>query len=185
VSTAGESNWVEVAVAEVRRSGGADATGQLHAVILQERDGPRRLPIYVGPPEAVYLACSLEAIEMPRPMTYQLAASLVGATRSMLTEVRITRLAESTFYAVVVLDGPAGLAEVDARPSDALNLALVCGAPIRVDANLLDDPEAQRYNAWENFPTGAPQLVAEVQERHARTMRAILPSMDEAEGDQS
>ncbi len=54
-------------------------------------------------------------------MTYQLPAGLLGAVNSTVDEVRITRLAESTFYTVVAVDTPGGLAEVDARPSDALN----------------------------------------------------------------
>jgi len=74
------------------------------------------------------LACNLEAVEMPSPMTSQLAAGLVGAAGSRVAEVRITPLAESTFYAVVIVEGPAGRADVDARPSDALNGGLACRA---------------------------------------------------------
>lgn len=62
--------------------------------------------------------------------------------------MRITRLAESTFYAEVVVEGPAGRAEVDARPSDGLNLALIAGAPIRVNAALLEDSEAVAHPDW-------------------------------------
>ena len=167
VTSTAATNWVEVEVVEVRRSGEDDLTRQAHAAILQERSGVRRFPIYIGIPEARALACNLEAVEMPRPMTYQLAASLVGASGSTVTEARITRLAESTFYAVIVVEGPGGQVEVDARPSDAMNLALVCGAPIRVDAAILDDPEAIRFRAWEEFPTGTPELAAEVLKRQS------------------
>ncbi len=98
-----EADWVEVEVTEVRRADGDETARRVHAVVLTERAGGRRLPIYTGPAEAVALACTLEAVEMPRPMTYQLAASLLGASGSRVDEVRITRLAESTFYAVVVI----------------------------------------------------------------------------------
>jgi bifunctional DNase/RNase len=133
------TTWVEAEVSEVRRAAGDDPTVRTHAAVLREISGSRRVPIYMGSPEAVVLACSLEAVEMPRPMTYQLVASLLAAAGSHTTEVRITRLADSTFYAVVVIDGPVGRAEVEARPSDALNLALVCGDPIRVDAAVIDN----------------------------------------------
>jgi len=165
--SAPEPVWVEMNVTEVRRSDGDDPTRRTHAVVLAEREGARRLPIFIGPAEAVALACTLESLEMPRPMTYQLTANLVKASGSRLSDVRITRLAESTFYAIVTVDGTAGRAEVDSRPSDALNLALVCGVPIRVDAALLDNTEATRHTRWQQFPTSAPELATEVRERHA------------------
>jgi bifunctional DNase/RNase len=110
---------------------------------------------------------------MPRPMTYQLAANLLAATQSQVTDVRITELTESTFYAVVVVHTPTGPMEVDARPSDALNLAVVSDAPINVAALLLDDPAATRHTAWQQFPTHSPELAAEVRDRHAE-LRANL-----------
>lgn len=167
--------WVEMEVSEVRRAAGEDAASRVHVIVLAERAGERRLPIYTGPGEAIALACTLEAEEMPRPMTYQMAASLVMAAGARVTEVRVTRLAESTFYAVAVIEGPAGRAEVDARPSDALNLALVSGAPIRVDATVLDDPEATVYSAWELFPTRQSELVAEVRQTMQEQLAAHAP----------
>jgi RNA polymerase sigma factor (sigma-70 family) len=176
-----EGRWIDVEVTEVRRSSGDDPIGRPHAVVLQEVRGERRLPIYVGAPEAIALACSLEAAEMPRPMTYQLAANLVTASGARVAEVRITRLAESTFYAVVVLDGPVGPEEVDARPSDALNLALVAGAPIKVDSGVINDPECLSHKAWEDFPTGAAELVAEMRERQG----ALLTLLSEGNSQQA
>ncbi len=177
-----ETTWVDVEVTEVRRSAGDDPTRRLHAVVLQERSGYRRLPIYIGAPEAIALALSLEAVEMPRPMTYTLATSLIEAAAARVTEVRITTLAESTFYATVHLDGPAGPAQVDARPSDALNLALVSAAPIRIDAAIFDSPRATGHTAWEEFPTHAPELVAEVRDRQAEFLLALTASEREVAG---
>jgi bifunctional DNase/RNase len=173
MSTTSEPTWVEADIVEIRRSEEGDPLRRPHVVVLQERGGTRRLPIYTGAPEAIALACTLEAVEMPRPMTYQLAANLLGAAKSQVSSVRITRLAESTFYAVVAVEGPGGPAEVDARPSDALNLALVCGAPILIQGALLDDPECTRHTAWEQYPTGAAQLVAEVRERQADLLKLL------------
>jgi hypothetical protein len=96
-------------------------------------------------------------------MTYQRASSLVAASGAEVSEVRITRLVEATYYAVVVMTGPGGSTEVDARPSDALNLALVTDGPICVDSQILDDPAAAAYGAWEGYQTGAAELVSEVQ----------------------
>jgi RNA polymerase sigma factor (sigma-70 family) len=168
-----ETAWVEVSVTEVRRAGGEDPTRRRHVVVLQERGGLRRLPIWTGGPEAVALACTLEAVETPRPMTYQLAVNLLQAAGSPVAEVRVTRLAESVFYATVVLQGPGGPVEVDARPSDALNLALVSGSPIRVDAAILDDPDAAGRTGWEPYPAGTAELAAEVRAEQAEMMAAL------------
>jgi RNA polymerase sigma factor (sigma-70 family) len=119
---------VPMRVADVR------AAGDLHVVLLEERDGARRLPIWIGGPEATTLAARLHDVEPPRPGTYRFAAELLAAAGSGLEEVRIVRLADTVFFAEARLrDGSA----VDARPSDALNLALVTGAPILVDEPVL------------------------------------------------
>jgi uncharacterized protein len=94
----------------------------------------RRLRIGVGDAEAAALAFSLQGTQFPRPMTYQLMASLVGAAGSAVRSVRITGRRDDIFYAQVLLRGGA---VVDARPSDALNLAAVTGAPVSVTEELL------------------------------------------------
>ena len=160
-TTAGGPAWAEVSVTDIRSSDDSNPMNRTHVMVLTERDGPRRLPIWVGPVEATVLALSLQAVEMPRPMTYQMAASLLEASGSQVSEVRITRLAGEVFYAVVVVDGPAGQREIDARPSDAVNLALVAGAPILADGALLDDPRAVRRDEWQDLPSGTAALAAE------------------------
>lgn len=163
-TTADGPAWAEVSVTDIRCSDDTNPLNRTHVMVLAERDGPRRLPIWVGPVEATVLALSLQAVEMPRPMTYQMAAALLDACGSRVSEVRITRLAGQIFYAVVVVDGPAGQREVDARPSDAVNLALVAGAPILADGALLDDPAAGRRDEWQDLPSGTAALAAEATE---------------------
>ena len=160
-TTASRPAWAEVMVTDIRRSAEADPSSRQHIILLDERDGARRLPIWVGPTEATVLALSLQAVETPRPLTYQMTASLLDACGSRVSEVRITRLAGEVFYAVVIVDGPAGRREVDARPSDAVNLALVTGAPILADSALLDDPGAGRRDEWQDLPSGTATLAAE------------------------
>lgn len=147
------TGWVDVAVTEVRRTDGEDAAQRKHIMILSERGGTRWLPVWIGPTEAKALAIRLEAVETPRPLTYRLAAGLVEAAGARVTEVRIARLLDGVFYASVLVDGPAGPKEVDARPSDAVNLALTAGTPVRVDSELFElDPAAG--SPWE-LPAGA------------------------------
>ena len=97
----------------------------------------RRLRIGVGDAEAAALAFGLQGQEFPRPMTYQFAASLVAAAGSAVRSVQVTDYRDGIFYARVMLRG--GVA-VDARPSDAINLAAVTGAPVSVAAELLGMP---------------------------------------------
>lgn len=156
--------WTEVSVTDIRRSEDTDPLSRKHVIMLDERDGDRRLPIWVGPAEATVLALSLQAVETPRPLTYQMTAGLLAACGGRAAEVRITRLTGAVYYAVVVVDGPAGRHEVDARPSDAVNLALVTGAPILADSALLDDPRVTAPLDWQDLPSGAAALATEARQ---------------------
>ena len=97
----------------------------------------RRLRIGVGDAEAAALAFGLQGQEFPRPMTYQFMASLLAAAGSGVRSVRVTGMTDGVFYAQVMLRGGA---MVDGRPSDAINLAAVTGAPVYVANELLGVP---------------------------------------------
>jgi RNA polymerase sigma factor (sigma-70 family) len=135
---------VPMRVSEVRRQPGDDDRPDKLAILLQEQDGERRLCIWVGSFEATSIAFALEGTELPRPMAYHFMSALLEATGGRVAEARVTRLDDGTFYAVTVVEGPAGTQEVDARPSDALNLALLTGAPIRVDPEVLATSMTER-----------------------------------------
>ncbi len=150
--------WVDVFAAEIRRSDAPDPARRVHVMILAEHNGPRQLAMWIGPAEAVALALSLESQETPRPLTYQMAGRLLEASGSQVNEVRITRLTDETFYAAILVNGPSGRREVDARPSDAVNLALVTGAPIRADSTLLDNPAAAGLPEWRGYTTSTPDI---------------------------
>jgi uncharacterized protein len=140
-------------VTDVRRA------GDKHVLMLAGDD--RELKIWVGAPEALAIAALLEDVELPRPMTHHLTAALLTAAGSAVREVRITRLAETIFYAEVVLtDGTA----VDARPSDAI--ALVADAPLLVDAAVLEeaakpDPEWAREHEAADAATDDRRVLAD------------------------
>jgi RNA polymerase sigma factor (sigma-70 family) len=158
--------WVDASVTEVRRSEGEDLLGRRYIMILAECDGGRRLPMWIGPAEATALALALESAEAPRPFTFKLAASLVDAAGSAISEVKITSLIAQVFYAAVIVRGPGGTREVDSRPSDAVNLALVTGAPIRVDSELfnLATPE-ECASDLASCPVATAEIASEVQQR--------------------
>jgi bifunctional DNase/RNase len=113
-------------------------------VVLDEVAGDRHLAIEIGQPEAFSLAARLGGITWPRPMTYQFVAALVQALGGRVRQVRIDRVVEETYVATMEVDGPPGVQAVDARPSDALNLAVLVGAPIFVAPEVLQEAEARR-----------------------------------------
>jgi RNA polymerase sigma factor (sigma-70 family) len=176
-TTPTDRSWVDVSVAGVR-AGDDDPLRRPHVVVLEDGAG-RQLPIWIGPAEATALALSLESEDTPRPMTHQLAAGLLEAAEARVTEVRITQLVEQTFYGTTVVESGAGTREVDARPSDALNLALVTGAPIRVDSALLDEAAAAGRTQWQRYPISAGRLVAEMRERFQEAKAALAAETPE------
>jgi uncharacterized protein len=128
---------IDVEVRDVRREPSPPMGGfRTHVVVLAERAGQRVLPIFVGEPEGRAIALAMTDTDTPRPMTHQLTANLLDAVGCQVAGVTILRLAETTYFAEVALRGAGGSKAVDARPSDAITLALLAGAPIRVDADV-------------------------------------------------
>lgn len=128
---------VEVFVAKL----GHDGQQRTFVVILQERAGTRVLPIWIGRPEAESIAAHLHGIPRERPMTHDLAASLVSTLDGALTRVVVTHVVDHTYHAEMHLARGAEVHVVDARPSDAIAIALRLGAPIYADESLLEEYE--------------------------------------------
>ena len=162
------TSTVPMHVADVRETG--DTGFSSHVMFLEEDAGARRLPIWIGTPEATTLAARLHQVELPRPDTYRFAADLLAAAGARVREVRVVRLAETIFYAQAVLEDGAS---VDARPSDAINLALVVGAPVLVD-------EAVLAQAVENEQETGEALAAAL--ASPRDARAIADELRERAG---
>ena len=110
----------------------------LRIVLLREKGGDRVLPIWIGAPEGDALALQLTGGTMPRPLTADLMASLLEASGAAVEQVAVNSLRDKTFYAVITLSAGDRTSEIDARPSDALNLAVRVGAPIYVDPEIMD-----------------------------------------------
>jgi RNA polymerase sigma factor (sigma-70 family) len=181
---AGEAaGWVEMRVVDVRRGAATNDVPERHVVLLEEIDGDRRLPVWVGPFEGIALAMTLQGAELPRPDPYHFMASLLAAVGGTLQEVRVTRLVEGTYYAEAVVESGAGKDRVDARPSDALTLALVAGVPIRVDPAVIEDA-ASRPFPWNErlneLHAGASEIVTERQAERERWQRAMARAREQA-----
>ncbi len=107
-------------------------------LILKEKDGERTLPVWIGLLEATAIATSIEKLEFARPLTHDLAVNLLKAAGVAMPLVEITDIRDKTYYARIVLESGGKRVEVDARPSDAVALALRAESEIRVDEKLLD-----------------------------------------------
>lgn len=140
--TATDVEFVDMRIAKV--VGLATDEKQSQYVVLEEVAGDRQPPIEIGWAEAFSLAARLGGITWRRPMTYQFVAALVQALGGRVRQVRIDRVVEETYVATVEVEGPPGVQSVDARPSDALNLAALVQAPIFAAPEVLQEAEARR-----------------------------------------
>lgn len=104
-------------------------------LILREIDSPRFLPLWIGVPEASAISLTLDAVEVPRPMTHDLLGDVIANFNDKLTSVTITELVDGVFYALLQF---AQHDPVSARPSDAVALALRADVPIFVADDVMD-----------------------------------------------
>jgi uncharacterized protein len=114
------------------------STGGAYAILLKEVNGNRRLPIIIGAFEAQAIALEIEGIKPPRPLTHDLLKQVIDNLGAMVTEVVVDELRENTFYAKILLEISALTNEIDARPSDAIALAVRAQAPIFVSESVME-----------------------------------------------
>jgi RNA polymerase sigma-70 factor (ECF subfamily) len=139
MTTPVQSSMVEMRIESVRKKKELqDPEEAPHIIVLEEVNGPRYLLIHVGPHEGNLLAATLNHTETPRPMTFLFMTNVLQAANVTLREVQINKLLNDVFYATAVIEGGDGLRPIDARPSDALNLAALTGAPVQVAPEVLE-----------------------------------------------
>jgi len=114
-------------------------------VLLRDPDGQRVLPIWVGVFEANAIAMQIENVTPPRPMTHDLLRNVISDLKGRVDRVVVTELRENTFYAVIMLQIDGDAVAIDARPSDAIALALRTRAPIFVDEQVLEAAKSTEY----------------------------------------
>lgn len=129
-------------------------------VVLHDMDNRKALPIWIGSAEASAIIRKIESIEVSRPMTHDLIASIVEKTGGTIDRVEINDVEKETYYAIIYIkDKEGNEVEIDARPSDAIAVAIRVDAPIFVTANVLangsvscdaakDEEEAQEFRSF-------------------------------------
>jgi uncharacterized protein len=116
-----------------------DTIGRSPVVLLVDKEGKRMLPVWIGLLEANAIDNELNAVTSPRPMTHDLLHSILAKMHFQVKEVRIVDLKEGTYYATLFLKSDKEKIEIDARPSDAIVLALKSKAPVLVAAGILNE----------------------------------------------
>jgi bifunctional DNase/RNase len=126
-------------------------------VVLQDREGQRVLPIWVGLCEANAIAVQIENSTMPRPMTHDLLKNVIEDLHGQVERIVVSDLKENTFFALIHLRVQGEPVAVDARPSDAIALALRTRSPIFVEDHVIEharqvepsqDSETERLQKW-------------------------------------
>jgi uncharacterized protein len=135
-----------------------DPITNMPIIILRDKDGQRVLPIWVGVFEANAIALQIENVTTPRPMTHDLLKNVIADLRARIDKIVVSDLKENTFFALIYLSVNGEVMAVDARPSDAIALALRARAPIFVEEKVIDHaktvdlaPEkgdAERLQKW-------------------------------------
>lgn len=115
------------------------SSGGAYALILSEVQGNRRLPIIIGTFEAQAIALELEHIKPPRPMTHDLLKNMIQNFGAKVNQVFINDLSEGTFFAKIIYENDGQHMEQDARPSDAIALAVRFNASIYVAGEVLNE----------------------------------------------
>src|SRR4029450_10474874 len=129
-----------------------DPITNMPIVILRDKDGQHVLPIWVGIFEANAIALQIENISTPRPMTHDLLRNVIHDLNASVQKIVVCDLQENPFFALIYLSLNGGTVAIDARPSDAIALALRTRAPIFVEETVIDnaktfDPAPEKADA--------------------------------------
>jgi bifunctional DNase/RNase len=137
-----------------------DPITNMPIIILRDSEGQKVLPIWVGVFEANAIALQIENIQTPRPMTHDLLRNIITDLQASVDKIVVCDLKENTFYALIHLKTPAGRVAIDARPSDAIALALRTRAPIMVDESdrSREDERSLEREAGRHRLQGSEQL---------------------------
>jgi hypothetical protein len=128
------SDMVEVVIDSIRVS----LMSQQRIVILREVNADRYLPIWIGVYEAESITIALQEVEVARPLTHDLLKSVFTALNAQIIRVEVSALKDDTFFGNIIADVNGRTLNVDARPSDALNLAVRAHVPILVARSVMD-----------------------------------------------
>ncbi len=148
-----------------------DQKNQSPVVILRDAMGDRKVPIWIGHPEASVIAMELAGRKFPRPLTHDLMASVLKGLQVRVQRVEICDLRDNTFYARIYLDRDGEIVCIDARPSDSIALALKTKAKIFADAKLFS-------SEIDSLLAAAGTGIEESDQQRAEELRESIEKLD-------
>ena len=128
------SEMVEVGIDSIRVS----LMSQQRIVILREKDNERYLPIWIGVYEAESITMALQDVEVARPLTHDLLKNVIQQFNARIVRVEVVALRDDTYYGNIVAEKDGSILNIDARPSDAIAIAVRTHVPILVDRGVMD-----------------------------------------------
>ena len=139
-----------------------DMVGKQPIVLLKTAHANRFLPIWIGHPEAAAILARLQGTETPRPMTHDLFSTMIGELGADVVRITVVDMRDSTFYARITMEREGGEFELDARPSDAIALALRTRAPIFAADAVIESSAIQMAEEGEDAEQAAePEQLVE------------------------
>lgn len=152
---------------------GLDRNSNTPVVILQETNGQRVLPIWIGPGEASAIAMELAGMNFSRPLTHDLMASAITGLGGALQRVVITKVVDNTYYAEMIIARDGEFFSLDARPSDSIAVALRMNAAIFTSDDLLEHTSIEISE-----PDDLDDTIELAQEQEPGTTEDIAPPED-------
>lgn len=128
------SDMVEVVIDSIRVS----LMSQQRIVILREQNAERYLPIWIGVYEAESITIALQEVEVARPLTHDLLKNVFTQLNARILRVEVVALRDDTFFGNIVIETNSRILDIDARPSDALAIAVRAHAPILVARSVME-----------------------------------------------
>ena len=122
-----------------------DPHTNLPIIILRDRDGHHMLPIWMGVFEANAIALQIENVASPRPMTHDLLKNVIEDLNADIKKIVVHDLKDNTFYALLYVEVDGETVAIDARPSDAIALALRASAPIFIDKKVIENAKQMDF----------------------------------------
>jgi bifunctional DNase/RNase len=159
---------------------GLDKASNTPVVILQEMEGDRVLPIWIGPGEASAIAMELAGMRFSRPLTHDLFTALLQGLNTELQRVLITKVVDNTYHAELILRRDGDMVSIDARPSDSIAIALRAKAPIYAHDDLLEEASIEVQHS-EIEPGQIPDALTESEETggmNAEQLKEYLKRMN-------
>ena len=165
---------IEVNIDSIRVS----LMSQHRVVVLKDVDTERYLPIWIGPFEADAITIQLQGVQVARPLTHDLLKNLIDEMGATISHIMVNELKNDTFYARIVMDVDGKSMEIDARPSDAIALAVRVNAPLFVAEEVMELASIIPEKSIEELEEASEEPLSAEEEEKLSAFRDFINELD-------